>query len=489
MQEIELKFQIPIDKRELIFKALQRKSVQHKSIETLYFDNNQFDLFQHAILLKQRLENEQSTQIVKIVSDHSSKKFQIKHNITCDENHIFNTHDFKDDQNNKIPKHVRKLIADIEQKLLMQFQTKLERSTTLFNFQNSQIEVELDRGFLNVHKDQIEIYAVKFKLKQGTIQDLMSFILPRVKRYGLWLDILSKTQQGFHLAQNIQQIPAQLQMPLNLDKNDSTEIALKKVIHNCLQHLLPNSTAIASQQFNSEHVHQARVAIRRLRSALKTFANWSQNIDLTWQTELTHLFRGLGTSRDWSMLYEEILPQLEAVDAPQLQLKAQQQYENHKISDAFKTLSFASLVLSLIQFSQQETHAQSTKSIEKSIAKNLEKLHRSIQSDAEHYLDLEIEARHRTRKRLKRLRYSIEFVSSLYDPNAVKSYLKMLKPAQESLGKYNDFIVAENLLQPYIPTQPEVWFALGWLAAEKQKVLLKSQQDLLNFAQAKRFWK
>lgn len=489
MQEIELKFQIPKDKRELIFKALQRKSVQHRSIETVYFDNNQFDLFQHAILLKQRLENEQWTQIVKIASDHSSKKFEIKQNMTSSENHILIKHIIKDDKNNKIPKDVRKLIVDIEQQLLIQFQTKLERSSTLFNFQNSQIEVELDHGLLNVNKDQLEIYAVRFKLKQGTVQDLISFILPRVKRYGLWLDILSKTQQGFQLAQNIQQIPTQLQVPLSLDKNDSAEIALKKVIYNCLQHLLPNSTAIALQQFNSEHVHQARVAIRRLRSALKTFANWSQHIDLTWQSELTHLFRDLGTSRDLSMLYEEILPQLEAVNAPQLQLEAQPQHENHKISDAFKTLSFASLVLSLIQFSQQEPHEQSTKSLEKNIAKNLEKLHRSIQSDAENYLNLDIEARHRTRKRLKRLRYSIEFISSLYDPHAVKSYLKMLKPAQESLGKYNDLIVAESLLKPYIPTQPEVWFALGWLAAEKQKALFQSQQDLLYFAQAQRFWK
>ncbi|WP_296283437.1 CHAD domain-containing protein [uncultured Acinetobacter sp.] len=296
-------------------------------------------------------------------------------------------------------------------------------------------------------------------------------------------------QQGFQYAQDEHETPVQLQMPLHLNKNDSTEQALKKVIQHCLQHLLPNSTAIASQQFNSEHVHQARVAIRRLRSALKTFSSWSQYIDLTWQNELANLFRELGTSRDLSMFYEELLPQLEALDAPKFKLETLPQHENNKLSDAFKSLSFASLVLSLIQFVNQDIHEQPSKSIEKTIHKKLEHLHQAIQSDAENYLSLDVEARHRTRKRLKRLRYSIEFIVSLYDQSSIKTYLKALKPAQESLGKYNDLIVAENLLKPYVTTQSEVWFALGWIAAEKQNALIQSQQDLLHFAQVKTFWK
>lgn len=116
-------------------------------------------------------------------------------------------------------------------------------------------------------------------------------------------------------------------------------------------------------------------------------------------------------------------------------------------------------------------------------------MHQAIQSDADNYLSLDVEARHRTRKRLKRLRYSVEFIASLYDQSSIKTYLKALKPAQESLGKYNDLIVAENLLKPYVTTQPEVWFALGWIAAEKQNALVQSQQDLLHFAQVKTFWK
>lgn len=486
MQEIELKFQIPPDKRESILKALQRKSVQHTHTQSLYFDNKQFKLFQHSILLKQHLENGQWLQILKFAFNQHTELFEIKELLPSNENQIQVEYYQK---NKHIPKEVRKLISDFTDPLRLQFSTDFERSSTLFNFQNSQIIVELDRGLMQVNQDQFEIYELRFKLKQGTIQDLISFILPRVKRYSLWLDIRSHVQQGFQYAQDQHEIPVQLQMPLHLNKNDSTEQALKKVIHHCLQHLLPNSTAIASQQFNSEHVHQARVAIRRLRSALKTFSSWSQYIDLTWQNELANLFRELGTSRDLSMFYEELLPQLEALDAPKFKLETLPQHENNKLSDAFKSLSFASLVLSLIQFVHQDIHERPSKSIEKTIHKKLEHLHQAIQSGAENYLNLAVEARHRTRKRLKRLRYSVEFIASLYDQSSIKTYLKALKPAQESLGKYNDLIVAENLLKPYVTTQPEVWFALGWIAAEKQNALIQSQQDLLHFAQVKTFWK
>lgn len=486
MQKIELKFQIPKDKRELIFKALQRKTVQHKTLKTQYLDSKQFDLSQHSILLKQRLENSEWLKTLNTFNLTPIQLFEIDENLTSigSKTQLAQHH-----KSTNIPEKIQRWVTEIEAQFIVQFETEIERSTTLFNFQNSQIIVELDRGFMNVNHDQFEIYEVKFKLKQGTIQDLISFILPRVKRYGLWLDTRHTVQQGFQFAQDIHETPAQLQTPLNLDKSNSTEIALKKVIYNCLQHLLPNSTAIASGHFNSDHIHQVRVAIRRLRSALKTFENWSQHIDLSWETELTNLFRNLGRSRDLSMISEELLPKLVLLNAPKIQLDIEPLDENKKISDLFKSLNFESLALSLIQFIYQNTNEQSTKSVKKTIHKNLDKLHQSIKLDAENFLSLEIEDRHRTRKRLKRLRYSLEFISSLYGEHAVKGYIKRLKPAQESLGKYNDFIVAENRLKPYVPTQPEIWFALGWIAAEKQHLLVQSQQDLLHFAQAIPFWK
>ncbi len=163
MQEIELKFQIPPDKRESILKALQRKSVQHTHTQSLYFDNKQFELFQHSILLKQNLENEQWLQILKIASNQHTELFEIKELPPSNDHKIQVEHYQK---NKHIPKEVRKLFSDLTDPLRLQFSTDFERSSTIFNFQNSQIIVELDRGLMQVNQDQFEIYELRFKLNR-----------------------------------------------------------------------------------------------------------------------------------------------------------------------------------------------------------------------------------------------------------------------------------------------------------------------------------
>ena len=485
MLKIELKFQIPQEKRELIFKNLQRKNVQHQNLKAKYFDNDTFQLSQNLVSLRQRFENEIWIQTLKIATPYHFHRIEIEEKIET--NNLIRLDQYQKDK--QIPKDIRQLLLEVKDQLSIQFETEIERSTALFNFQNSQIEIALDRGsiFTTKNNSNLNIYEIEFELKQGSIQDLVSFILPRIKRYGLWLDIRNKAQQGFKLAQNIQDNPVQFQSDVTIDPKNSTEIALRKIVSNCLQHLLPNSTAIASENFNSNHIHQARVAIRRLRSALKTFSHWSKHIDLSWETELRQLFRTLGTSRDLNVIQEELIPQLEQVGAPSFKIEAHSNNENSKTSAIFRSLNFNHLILSLLQFIHQQLHDDS-RSAQKAAKKQLSKLHQQIQIDTEHFLDLDSESQHRTRKRLKRLRYSIEFVVTLYNKQESRAFIKALKPAQESLGKFNDLCVAEQTLKQYVMAQPEIWFALGWIASQKQIWLLQSQRDLSQFIQAKPFW-
>jgi len=53
---------------------------------------------------------------------------------------------------------------------------------------------------------------------------------------------------------------------------------------------------------------------------------------------------------------------------------------------------------------------------------------------------------------LKRLRYAIEFVSSLYGPQSGARYLRQLEPAQECLGRYNDL---SGRLDIYLRCDPQ----------------------------------
>lgn len=479
MFEMELKFQVSEDKKDALLKAFQRKSCMVKALNAKYYDTAQFDLSAHSISLRQRLENEQWFQTLKLPTEQHLKRVEFEESLGKNETALQLDNYLK---SKHIPKYVKSIFTQTDHPLANQFQTKIERKFTLFNFQNSDIEVSYDFGKIIAHQNILDINELEFELKQGTVQDLISFILPRIKRYGLWLDTRTKAQRGTLLAQDIQENPVQFQTPLFLSTKDNQEKALQKIFNHCLQHLLPNSSAIASGHFNSKHVHQARVAIRRLRSALKTFSSWSLRIDPTWQTQLAELFRQLGTTRDLDVIREELLPQLEAVDAPKFKLAESETPDRQSLIQLFRASNFNYLMLSLIQFIYQDTTENNNASIHKAALKKINKLHQKIQADAENYLELDIEARHKTRKNLKRLRYSIEFITSLCDEKDVKQYIKAIKPAQESLGLYNDLIVAEEILKKLVKTDAKVWFALGWIAAEKNRLLIQSQQDLLNFA-------
>ncbi|MPM89214.1 hypothetical protein SDC9_136322 [bioreactor metagenome] len=115
-------------------------------------------------------------------------------------------------------------------------------------------------------------------------------------------------------------------------------------------------------------------------------------------------------------------------------------------------------------------------------------MHQQICKDADQFLQLDIPSRHRTRKRVKRLRYCVEFVASLYPVQDVKHYLKDLKSAQESLGQYNDLMVAEALFQDMVKRKQKAWFILGWIASEKKYVLQQAQQHLDDYSKTDTFW-
>lgn len=86
------------------------------------------------------------------------------------------------------------------------------------------------------------------------------------------------------------------------------------------------------------------------------------------------------------------------------------------------------------------------------------------------------------------MRYCIEFIASLYPGKELKNYLKDLKPAQESLGQFNDLNVAEAMFQDLVKRKQKVWFILGWIANEKKYILEQAQAHLDTYAKTDTFW-
>jgi CHAD domain-containing protein len=120
------------------------------------------------------------------------------------------------------------------------------------------------------------------------------------------------------------------------------------------------------------------------------------------------------------------------------------------------------------------------------LAARLNRWHRRAAADAKRYAALDDAGRHRLRKRVKRLRYGLEFSAALFKPRELRRYLSALRAVQERLGAINDMVVAMEAFNRHRDSDPRAWFALGWLAARREVLIAKARPDLNAFARAKR---
>ena len=483
MQEIEFKFQVPLKKRKALQKALTQLKAESIQLAAQYFDTTEHTLAQHQIAIRRRQENELWKQTFKSADTaKASSRFELEFDISPPETTVLELNDYK--AYPAIYKKLKHALGHPLAPLELLFETDVQRLRVLQSFEKSCIELALDIGKIFNAQNSIDIFEIEFELKSGSIENLIAFMQPWIQKYLLTLDTHSKSDYGLQIVRQQSLFPAQNQAALVLNKSLNQNEALQRMVANCLQHLLPNASAIARQQYGSEHVHQARVAIRRLRTALKSFAAWSEAIQPHWKAELTAIFQALGGTRDIDALNEDLLPQLIEAGYP-LDHLAPSSAANPDISALFQQPETIRLWLELILFAEQQLDSATKAKLKKHALKVIHKLHAKICAHATHFSQLEDTEKHRIRKQVKQLRYSIEFVAALLDEKTLKIYLKQLKAVQESLGHYNDLVVAEALFQQAPQTEAAYSFAAGWIAAEKNRILHLVEQQLQQFSQTK----
>jgi CHAD domain-containing protein len=256
-----------------------------------------------------------------------------------------------------------------------------------------------------------------------------------------------------------------------------------------------------------DHLHQLRVGLRRLRSALRFFDGWTTPVDPDWPQALTQLFRQLGVARDRDALAASLLPALREAGAPLFELPpappGPTPRELLRLPESTQTL-LTGLALQIgapvagdapAPLTARRTVADASSSViddgralPKAAARRLALWHRRIVRAAKRYDDLSDDARHRLRRRVKRLRYASEFTASLYRPKAVARYLARLAPLQESLGRYNDLCVGLETYRAAVGDDSRAWFAIGWLVARRDVLLRQSEKALVRFAASEPFW-
>ncbi len=274
------------------------------------------------------------------------------------------------------------------------------------------------------------------------------------------------------------------------DDSDAAAFA-REVVSACLAQILPNATALSEERGGAEHIHQLRVGLRRLRTAIVELAEFNSGLNPLWEPPLAEVFRGLGSLRDGQILALENWPELRAGGAPELGTE-QLATPQARPQDLLRSTQFQAVLQGALTFAvgaaPGDGEAFDGTPME-ALAGRLDQLHEQLRRAAKRFLALPAEAQHRVRKHLKRLRYLAEFIGPLCRESRLTEYLDALKPAQDALGRQHDEWVAMQAYAALAERTPGSGFAVGWLTARQAQSALDAAKALKKAGKARRFWR
>ena len=191
-----------------------------------------------------------------------------------------------------------------------------------------------------------------------------------------------------------------------------------------------------------EYLHQLRVGLRRLRSALRAFRPLlpAKKVKRL-RRSLRGLSAELGTARDWDVL----LQRLGTARAPAelvARAKKKRAKARSKALRAIASKDFARIVESARQLDAEDDG----RSLAEFAAASLGRAHRKLVKEARGTNWHNAGRRHGVRIRVKRLRYACEFFASAFAGKAARDYLAAVKDLQEILGALNDIAVGRRLI-------------------------------------------
>jgi inorganic triphosphatase YgiF len=377
---------------------------------------------------------------------------------------------------------LRGFLDKISPQLEPVFTTDFKRQIWHVPFGESLIELAIDRGSIESKGKSKPICEAELELLNGKIADIFALTRCLQEQIDLAPAIASKAERGYKLFANTPLTPFRAKTA-TIDAEMTPVEAFRSIALGCLEHFQRNEKGLLNGS-DPEFVHQARVALRRLRSAIKLFApvlppEFVAAYGQTWQT----LASALGDARNWDVFLSETLPPIQAAfpDHPDLRRLHNEGHRRAKgarqaitrlldgreypqLLVEFTAAIYAlgdTLPIPLTEFAQSQiaNHAKR--------ARKLAKNHATL-SEAE---------RHQMRIRFKKLRYALEFFEVLLPKKRFASYLSALGQLQDELGRINDYVTANELIWNALSKRP-LGPIHGWVAGRHQLLIAELPEAL-----------
>lgn len=524
IMEIEFKFCIPSGRLKAVEAALKRGTVVRTRLQARYFDTADQRLAADGMVLRLRKEGRRWVQTVKATGDNALHR--LEHNVDLGTTGPAPGIDPQRHQGTPVGDRLSKLLAEGGGAALVERQStdivRLTRDVRVTGPGGAVVEMALDVGKVVAHAGTPEqrespVCELELELKRGDVQGLVSLARRWSQQHGLWFSTVSKAERGARLLAAQETVEAvKAETPRFADQHPDGLAIRQAVVASCLAQMLPNASEIAAGSTDEEQIHQLRIGIRRLRTALRELAPLDPASGVAeaaeWEPPLVDAFRALGALRDREQVVKLAQPRLREAGAPDFDPLANDDAAaggTPAPGDIVRVPAFQNVLVSLIGFTAAAKPVEpapapaaedapppapiGANAARRLLRKRLQRLHEQVLRDGERFESLDTESQHRVRKRLKRLRYLAEFVAPLFDAKedggTASRYLKALRPAQDALGEFNDEAVALALYREATVRDARAWFAVGWFTARHEAGAKACRKALEKIEDAPRFWK
>ncbi|EJN07925.1 hypothetical protein PMI42_07455 [Bradyrhizobium sp. YR681] len=502
--EIELKLLVDADRTAHfnaapVIAANARNKGARKHLKSVYYDTPERTLRRHGLSLRVRQSGTRFVQTVKTdAADDPLRRGEWEASVPS----------LAPDLALAMPFIPEKLRSHLDARPLEAvFTADIHRHARMVDLPSGTVEIAFDQGVLTAGDRSLPVSEIELELKSGSASTIYEIALRLAEHGAVKPSIRSKSVRGFDLAADT---PPSVRRPrkLRLDASVTLDEAFATILRSCFLHLLQSLPA-AEDGRNPEGVHQLRVALRRLRSALDLMRSVGalSNLDAL-RSEARWLAQDLSAARDWDVFQLETLPMI-AKACPSVagfdvlgQAAARRQSDAYrKAHHALDDRRCAVFLIGLGNWIETrgwrndvaaEDLGQLAEPAVKFAQRVLSEQYAKVLKRGRRFKSLTTDELHRVRLATKRLRYLGEFLLPLFaDRKSARKFSRRLAALQEELGAFNDMAVTSSLLDG-LGTEPDCAVAAaaiaGWQARAAVGVQPALQSTWRDFSAARVPW-
>jgi inorganic triphosphatase YgiF len=364
------------------------------------------------------------------------------------------------------------------------FTSEFHRTSWLLEMAPGQrVDVALDRGVICCGELAELISEVEIELLDGSAAAVFDVAFALVLQLAMRPAHVSKAARGYRLF-HPEPLVSRRAGTIELEREWSRPEAFEAIVAACLGHYDANVEGALGEN-DPEFIHQLRVALRRLRSAMRIFRPSGCERAAA---ELKWLTAALGDARDWDVLIVQTLPVLllefgdTDLASDLMEAATRRQRAARDAARAALVCKRQSLLLmtigrwagvpgEVILLPSRETcsgdaaQASTGRRLSRFAMHELRRRRRRLLRVKGGIANLSADERHQVRIAAKRFRYAVDFFSSLFDQEHSAPYAKVLGELQDLLGETNDDAVAMRLVESLAPPRRFMDFAERWLTA------------------------